>query len=148
MRTRTRYALAGAGGVGAGVLAYVLARPVVEPTTVRFVTGLNVLVWATALAVYLAAYDRLDGFPVDTDSNPNAAFVWGGIAGLLGSLGFCGGIILLVGSSPFRYAFAVGLFAFGLVVGGIAIGMGATATRLTDASGDGSNAETAVSADD
>ncbi|WP_299263163.1 hypothetical protein [Halorientalis sp.] len=94
----------------------------------------------------MAGYDRLGGFPAGDGANWRASAVHGGLGGLVGSVGFCGPILLLVPGFSFRYAAAVGLFGFGLAMAGMAVSVATTSTRLDRVSG--GDTDGTLSADD
>jgi hypothetical protein len=96
----------------------------------------------------LAGYDRLGGFPAGDGANWRASAVHGGLGGLVGSVGFCGPILLLAPGFSFRYAAAVGLFGFGLAMAGMGVGVAATSTRLDRVRSDDVDTDDTLSADD
>lgn len=136
MRPAIRYALALLTGLLAAAVAFVAARPVVEPARVWLVAALNALVWTGAVATYVPIYERFDGAPADVDGFPIAQLKWGMLASLVASVGIASPAVLLVEALPFRYVGATMLFGFGLVMLAMFVGMGTVAVRSDHAGHD------------
>ncbi|ERG97539.1 MAG: hypothetical protein J07HQX50_01566 [Haloquadratum sp. J07HQX50] len=139
MRGITRYLVAALVGITAGAAAVVLARPVVDPGP-TVVTGVFTGVgWVAAIIAFLPVHKQLRGRPIDSeDTGATAAVKWGGATGGAASLGVTGtAALVLFQHQSLRYAAAVGLFVFGIIMLCLGLGMRVVALRLSAAtSGD------------
>ena len=130
MRRRYRYLLTGLAGILAGSLGYVGAEPALERGTTAFVVGLNAVIWAIAVGLYLFVYEQLDSPEGRPDwEQQYRSGVMGGVAGLVCSLEMTGTMALLTILESFRVGAVVGLFVFGTILASMAVGMQATLWR-------------------
>ena len=108
MRPPVRFGAAVLAGLLAAAVAFVAARPVVDGTQATAVAAANAAVWTGAAAVYLRVYGRFGGAPAASgDVDQYVQLKWGGMGGVVGSLGIAGPAVLLADVAPMRYAGAL-----------------------------------------